>query len=542
MLEEAVFHALLGQDYWLVAQIIERNTQKILAHGEFELALKWINALPKEVIYSRPWLQVFHARVCCTLNLTQEMEGVLLKLEQQLQEETNDNETEQIRANISYLRGMAAYREADLEIAINHAMQAQKFAGEEDLEFRNNLLMLLGSIQLDLGKLAKASSSFSNVINTLQPCSNLNEFRLLFAAMCNLGDIHIIQGELIKADDIYSKASKLAESWGDNNFHFLGRAFISIGNIKYEQNQLEAAKALIQKGIEHYEKWGHASDMAISYASMARVFQALGNLSEANAMMNKALLETNRSSIGIKAKQFVMHQQYCLRTEDDTTEAEKWLQENNIKNPEDININNEKVYFQWMHILFVKKEFVTASILLDKLVEVVHSSKRNGLLIELYILQALSWQAQNQSGKSFDAITKALQIAEPNGYIRIFVDEGDLMWQLLEEFNSAVEAGKIQVENQTRLSKYLDIILSSFAMDEIQKIKDIQSSPEIDPLTSRELEILRLICSGLSNREIGKKLYITNSTVKTHLHHIFEKVRVETRTQLIVRAKESNLI
>ena len=543
MLEEAVFHAIAAQDYKHVSCLIEQNTRKILAHGEFDLAMKWIGFLPAEIINSRPWLLAFKARILGILNRTQEMMPILDKLEQQIKQKPNDNELNAINAFVSYLRAMAAYKESDLEQALHLAALAQQQAKGDDLEFQNNLLMLIGSIQLDLGKITEATRAFSEVTKTVSNNNSLNDIRLIFSAMVNLADIQGIRGELSEAEEIYNNARNIALQWGDSNFHTIGRVFISLGNIKYQQNELETGRSYIQKGIDHYQKWGHASDMAISYASLARVLQASGLFSEANEAITRALEEAKRSTAGIKARNFVRQQLYrIMMMNEDISRVDGWLQENNTQDHEEITFSNEQDYILRVRLLFLQDKLEAATVLLNKLAEAAQTSDRNVSLIEIYILQALVAQSHGQIEISFSWLIKALNIAEQQGYMRVFIDEGDLMRALLLKFRSEIDAGNIQAENLAKLSKYVNKILAAFSMDQEQTNKASKSLPFLDPLTSREMEILTLICMGLSNREIAGKLFITNSTVKTHLHHIFAKINVESRTQLIIRAKELKLI
>lgn len=190
----------------------------------------------------------------------------------------------------------------------------------------------------------------------------------------------------------------------------------------------------------------------------------------------------------------------------------------------------------------LQNKLEAATQLLNKLAEAAQTSDRNGSLIEIYILQALVAQSQGQIEISFSWLIQALNIAEPQGYTRVFIDEGDLMRALLQKFRSEIDSGNVRAENMVKLSKYVNKILAAFSMDQGQINKASRSLPFLEPLTSREMEILTLICMGLSNRGIAGKLFITNSTVKTHLHHIFTKINVESRAQLIVRAKELKLI
>ena len=161
-------------------------------------------------------------------------------------------------------------------------------------------------------------------------------------------------------------------------------------------------------------------------------------------------------------------------------------------------------------------------------------------MVEILLTQALVHQAQNDRPQSLTALERALALAEPEGYRRIFVDEGEAMRQLLLKFRSANERPTAH-----SLRGYVDKTLAAFSPPaEIGPKSAItnQSSALIEPLTNRELEILRLIAEGQSNAEISRRLYLALSTVKGHNLRIFGKLQAQNRTEAVARARELGLL
>lgn len=157
------------------------------------------------------------------------------------------------------------------------------------------------------------------------------------------------------------------------------------------------------------------------------------------------------------------------------------------------------------------------------------SEKRIGVLIEILILQALALQTLNKKTSALKVLERALALAEPGGYVRVFVDEGPSIAILLEKL----------LNDKAGVSRaYVNKLLSAFQVDKLIQTKD----GLVEQLSERELEVLRLIAAGLSNRRISEELYISLSTAKTHLRNIYGKLNVHSRTKAIVKAKELALL
>ena len=178
-----------------------------------------------------------------------------------------------------------------------------------------------------------------------------------------------------------------------------------------------------------------------------------------------------------------------------------------------------------------------------------------GSAIAVLILQSLVFQIQNNTARALECLEHALTLAEPEGYIRIFVDEGEPMKKAIENLRIKIGKRKDGTKVQTRLIAYADKLLDAFSGNEAQIATIAQhplgtdqaaNSPVlhpflIEPLSARELEVLHLIVEGLSNDAIARKLFLSISTVKVHLKHIYGKLQVNSRTQAIARFHELNL-
>jgi LuxR family maltose regulon positive regulatory protein len=173
--------------------------------------------------------------------------------------------------------------------------------------------------------------------------------------------------------------------------------------------------------------------------------------------------------------------------------------------------------------------------LLERLLKAAEAAKRMGSVLEILVTLALVHYSQGGTSRAFESLERALTLAQPEGYLRIFIDEGDLMRSLLLDFRMIKD--KHPLGREYELKEYLDKLLSAFG-----RPKKMQPSGLTDSLSQRELEVLRLIALGLSNREITERLFIALSSVKGHNQIIFSKLQVQSRTEAAARARELGLL
>jgi LuxR family maltose regulon positive regulatory protein len=168
--------------------------------------------------------------------------------------------------------------------------------------------------------------------------------------------------------------------------------------------------------------------------------------------------------------------------------------------------------------------------------------KRQGSALDILLVQALAHQAQGNLPLAMASLEQALVLAEPEGYVRIFMDEGEPMRSLISDFRSQIISQSGGHGHQ--LLSYLNKLLAAFAQPEAitHSTTADRKSEMVEPLSQRELEVLRLIAQGLSNREIGERLFLALSTVKGHARIIFDKLQVQNRTEAVARARELGLL
>jgi LuxR family maltose regulon positive regulatory protein len=221
--------------------------------------------------------------------------------------------------------------------------------------------------------------------------------------------------------------------------------------------------------------------------------------------------------------------------------ASQWVEERGIDADEDPTYLHDIDYYMLIEyvvlarFLIAQERLDSATRLLQRLLEVAETGGLTSRAIEIQMLQALAFQAGDDTEQAMATLEQALTLAEPRGFIRIFVDEGPPMARLLHE---ALSRGIVP--------DYVRQLLGAFPLDEPEQVistkSKVNQSELIEPLSEREIEVLVLIAEGLTNQEISSRLYVTLNTVKTHTRQIYAKLGVHTRTQAVARGRALGLI
>jgi LuxR family maltose regulon positive regulatory protein len=219
--------------------------------------------------------------------------------------------------------------------------------------------------------------------------------------------------------------------------------------------------------------------------------------------------------------------------------ASRWVHGRGLKSTDDPPHLREEEYIVLTRILIAQDQITEALELSERVIEKTVASGRNATTIQVLLIQALANHAQGDMDQALTTLERALYLAEPEGAIRLFLDEGEPMAELLEAFSK---------QPSTIGREFLDVILDGFRAShmpsESTRIEDriVKDGDLVEPLSERELEVLRLLAAGLSYREIAEELYVSINTVKAHAKNIYSKLGVHGRMQAAQRAQELSLI
>jgi LuxR family maltose regulon positive regulatory protein len=542
-MNEAVSQLLAARDFQQAARLVEQIGPVLFwARGEIATVLGWLGALPEDLIRSRPQLCLLHAWSLMTAVQFDAVEGRLRDAEQALNASTA-TERDALLGELAVLRVMLANFRGDPHI-IELCHEALEHLPEDAWFLRSTIYGNLGGAYATRGQVVAAAQAFAETSRLGQ---RVGHPFLILGGLSFLGEMQVLQGRLHEAEQTYQQASALATGGGAQQLAFTGAANVGLGLVYSEWNDVEVAARYLMAGIELGEQQEVTPTgpsllmLGNGYLGLARVRQAHGDMSGALEIIQKAETLAHKHDPS-QLPRIGAAKALLWMTMGNQDAAVHWAQGSGLSADDEPTYPHESEHLALARILTTIGRPKEALALLARLQPAARAAGRGGSLIEILALRALAWKAQGNPVQAMSVLEQALHLAEPEGYVRLFVDEGEPMRLLISDFRSR-SARPTGDESKTSL-RYVDHLLAAFSPRAAVSHSQIRNhkSKIIEPLSERELEVLRLIAEGLSNREIADKLVVTVTTVKKHVSNIFGKLDVTSRTQAVARARELDLI
>jgi LuxR family maltose regulon positive regulatory protein len=345
-----------------------------------------------------------------------------------------------------------------------------------------------------------------------------------------------MQGRLREAATTYDEAAKVAPGRLETLVGSPGY-YIGMGDLAREWNDLGRAERLLTQGLDLITGMlADPYDALLGYVAMARVKQARRDEGDAIAALDTLVdLARRRNFLAPLLGRVAAARARLHLLQGNLAEVFRWADTSGRCPDDELSYPREEEYLTLARVLIARRDRASLR-LLDRLLEAADAGARMGSGIEILALQALAAQSQNDLSGALRALARALALAEPEGYVRIFVDEGAPMATLLHRASAAGLA-----------PAYVARLLTAFGDHEPAGSSGItraagSTPPLVEPLTQRELEVLRFIASGASNREIAGTLVLSVGTVKKHVYNLCGKLGVSSRTQAIANARKLNLL
>ena len=523
---EAFQHALAAGDLERAVRLVEENARNMVQRGKLATLLKWLKALPDEVVRSRPrlcvaygWALLFTGQAGAVEPRLQDAETALAQRVALRLADSDEQEIAALLGEVALLRLLFARYQEDLPRAIELSQQALEQVGQDDFFAR-------GLVHLNLGVALRRSGDMTGAVQActeaVRYCRAAGNTMAATIATYNLSRLYGLQGQLRRAAEVCQQVLQSAEKWTGPG---LGMLYLGMADVLYEWNKLAAAEQHVREGLALGEPGGYLSLLTNGYILLARVRQACGDAQGArDAIRRLGQAVEQRDLLQTFVEEVAAYRAWSWLMEGDLGAAARWAQ--TIEPSLDDRLDTLRE-FQWItlvRVLLAQGRPDDARPLLEHLLHTAEAEGRMGKAIEILALQALARQACGDAAGALAALQRALVLGEPEGYVRSFVDESTPMATLLRR---ALSRGMAP--------HYVRRLLAAFAEPTVEQ-------PLIEPLTRRELEVLRLIAAGLRNQEIADQLVISLATVKRHITNIYGKLGVSHRTQAVARAQELDLV
>jgi LuxR family maltose regulon positive regulatory protein len=538
---EAVTHALAIQDWPRAAEIIERHTDEWPMRVQIRTLLGWLESFPAEFRLNRTSLGIQYAWVLILAFQLERAEEHLNQLMPLVQT------APALLGELYVIRVMMAAYRSDMSAVIELAQQALSRVPPEEASPRSRILLSLGVAQYDMGgDIAAARRAFREAYElgkSMTSSSRVGNAPLPLIALAYLSEIEWMQGNLRSASRMYAQALELSEQWGGGPS--IALCFVQWGraSLFYEWNNLDGAELALHESIRIGELWKNASLLVPSYCLSALVMQRRGQAEDALAMIRRAEQITRDSySTPSVLGSLALYQIALWVAQYEFKAIAHWEQQHDAEWQSQIGRARDTLPIMLAHACIARYHQYHEGAALQRAHQLIgpalEKAQAGGLMfnvVRLLLLEALVWYAQGDAASAITALKGALALAEPENYMRSFLDLGGPMQELLSR---SLES---QALSEPHLRVYGSKLLSHFGAD-IQ-IKPSQPAGEglIEPLSERELAVLRLVAQGYSNREIGERLFLAVNTVKGYNRIIFDKLQVQSRTEAVARARELGL-
>ena len=541
LLAEAVKHALDARDVERAARLIEQAVRQTLMRGEASTLLGWLEALPNRVIRSRPYLCLAHAWALVIAGQPDAAE----QCAQEAIQAASAGEAE-IQGEAAAVRTLIAALRSDVPCTIEFAHQALEHLPADDLFLRGLVALNLGLAYDMHGNMTAASQAYSEAKAIGQAAGNT---LVSLMAITQLADLKVLQGKLHEAADMYQQAIRLATEPG-KQLPVAGMAYAAMGRLLYERNDLDAATRCLTTCVELGQQWEIPDILVAGSVYLAQVRQAQGDEDSARDLIQQAEQAMQGHIISPPTVGVAKAYQARLWVRQGNTEAAaRWAQDYQAR-PSDVPSYLRQIEgTTWARVLMAQGKPEAVTSLLDPLLQAAEAAGQTGNMVELLTLQALALEAQGESAQAITTFHRTLMLAEPEGYVRIFIDEGTPMRELMRQAAArgiaADYVGKLlaALEKETKDERRTTKPLPSSLVPSTSSGQALgPSSSLVEPLSERELEVLRLLTTHLSSTEIADELVISANTVRSHIKSIYSKLNVHSRMDAVQRARELELL
>lgn len=525
---EAIDHALSAEDFQRACGLIDRVAEGYLIRSEISTLLRWIEKLPGTMLKEHPGLNFRY--IWAQMLKRYRFDEVLAQLDQ------FQTDQEALMGRSAVLRAFIAVSRARYSEAGYYAEQALAWLDAQDGYFRNIAMWVLSISQITEQNYEEAARVMGELVQMSMVSGNI---MIAVLAASQLARVRMRQGHLQLARSLFAQALEIARDSQGNWLPIAGEALMGLGDLYRELNELEAATETIQEGIELTRLWRDVAAME-GYISLARVKLSQANWSDSQAALDRGMeLAKKYDAMDLDDRMVAMWQARLWAAQGLQEPLWEWAKALDLEDHRDIRLVREREPLEYhlitreslvlIRLYLISNSFSKALQLIDTLLPVFQDLGRIETVIELHLLRAKAYAATGERDRAVEMLHEAVRMAAPCGFMRLFLDEGQVIKNLLHSLRS--RSGSMD---------YIDRLLDSFG--DVSSAKEIEAQPLVEPLSKRELDVLRLLPTNLTTPEIAAEMVIGVNTVRTHIKNIYSKLQVHKRTEAVRRAQELGLL
>ncbi|MGZ4434123.1 MAG: LuxR C-terminal-related transcriptional regulator [Trebonia sp.] len=557
MLADAVVHAIAGDDVDRAADLVELALPDLRKHRQDRTLRQWLRALPDDVVRGRPLLAAFLA---WTRLSEGDLDGAQLWLDdaERAREavrpeammpnpgspaeaaRARNEELRTLPATIAAYRATIAQARGDIDGTVAYARHALELAGPDDHLARGAAAGFLGLAAWAAGDPGTAVDTFSTAVASLHKAGNIADE---LGATVVLASMWLTRGRPAEARRLYERALASAERHEGSLLSTTGDLHVGLADMLREQGDLDAAANHLQLARELGDRASLLENRHRWYTAMAGVLQARGDLDGAVRMLDDAeplylpgFFPDVRPIPALRARVRIAQGRLA--------DAWDWAHEHRVTAADPPAFLAEFNQLTLARLLIGQYRadrdqagIEQARALLDRVVDAAQAAGRAGSLVEARLVRALARHAAGDTGAAIPDLAAALTDGVPAGYLRLFLDEGPPVTELLRAAERRPDPA-----DPAGSAEYAALVLRAAERDQTAATATAAAPSSDEGLSDRELEVLRLLATELTGPEIARHLFVSVNTLRTHTKHIFTKLDVNTRQAAVRRATELGLL
>jgi LuxR family maltose regulon positive regulatory protein len=548
---EALHHAAAAADSARLAGLAERLWERMDSSFQSVAWRRWVRQLPEAVLRARPVLCVQYAWALLDAGEVEASEARLRDAERAMAslgdsaivpDEAAEpivvvvkEQLSSLPVRIAVARAYLAQARGDVAATVRHAALALASAADAEPLLRAQAEVLVGFARWANGELEEAYRATADWIEHTRQAGNL---AFALASGFYLAEIRIAQGQLREAARLYRQFLQLVPADDEAIRQAAPHLHLGLALVAHEQGDAQAAALHLQASKERGER-ASLSDWPFRWSvAQARIQESAGAWEAALDLLDAAMRLYVRNPVPDMRPVAALKARISIR-QGGLTAALAWAAERGLSTADDLSYLHEFEHMTLARLLIARYRQERADShlhdalgLLGRLLAAAEAGGRVGNAIEILLLLALAHETHGDLQSALAPLARALALAEPEGYVRLFVDEGPPLARLLRRMQ----------EEGRKANVYLHSLLAAFGRQPDLHPPSVSPPASEEPLTEREREVLRLIAEGLSNQELAARLYLSPHTIKVHTRNIYGKLGVTSRTQALARARALGIL